>query len=61
MNGVTRMSKKTCAYCKVKRDESEMGYVKKSGKHRTYYCDITCFEKAIERKKKRAENKNKLR
>lgn len=55
------MSKKTCAYCKVKRDESEMGYVKKSGRHRTYYCDITCFEKAIERKKKREENKDKLR
>lgn len=51
------MSKKTCAFCKARRDETEMGYVKKAGKHRTYYCDITCYEKATERKKKREENK----
>lgn len=51
------MAKKTCAYCKTKRDESEMGYVKKSGKHRTYYCDENCYSKAVERKKKREENK----
>lgn len=51
------MSKKTCAFCKARRDETEMGYVKKSGKHNTYYCDINCYEKATERKKKREENK----
>lgn len=51
------MSKKTCAFCKVRKDEAEMQYVKKSGKHRTYYCDINCYNKATERKKKREENK----
>lgn len=51
------MAKKTCAYCKTKRNEDEMGYVKKAGKHRTYYCDENCYIKAVERKKKREENK----
>ena len=51
------MAKKTCAYCKTKRDESEMGYVKRSGKHRTYYCDEEHYRLATERKKKREENK----
>ena len=51
------MAKKTCAYCKTKRDESEMGYVKKSGKHRTYYCSEEHYRLATERKKKREENK----
>lgn len=51
------MAKKTCAYCKTKRDESEMGYVKRSGKHRTYYCDDEHYKLATERKKKREENK----
>ena len=53
------MSKKTCAYCKARRDETEMGYVKKSGKHRTYYCNETEYSLAMERKKKREENKKK--
>ena len=53
------MSKKTCAFCKARLDETEMGYVKHAGKHNTYYCDITCYEKATERKKKREENKRK--
>ena len=53
------MSKKTCAFCKARRDKTEMGYVKKSGKHNTYYCNINCYEKATERKKKREENKRK--
>lgn len=51
------MAKKTCAYCKCRKNEDEMGYVKKSGKHRTYYCDESCYSKAVERKKKREENK----
>lgn len=50
------MSKKTCAYCKTRRDQTEMGYVKKSGKHRTYYCDVDCYNKAVERKQKREAN-----
>lgn len=50
------MSKKTCAYCKARRDQTEMGYVKKSGKHRTYYCNIDCYNKAVERKQKREAN-----
>lgn len=53
------MSKKTCAYCKARRDETEMGYVKKSGKHRTYYCNEAEYNLAMERKKKREENKKK--
>lgn len=51
------MAKKTCAFCKTKRDESEMDYVKKSGKHRTYYCSEEHYRLATERKKKREENK----
>lgn len=54
------MAKKTCAYCKIKRNESEMGYVKKSGKHRTYYCSEEHYRLATERKKKREENKKRL-
>ena len=46
------MAKKTCAFCKTKRDESEM-----FGKHRTYYCDEEHYRLATERKKKREENK----
>ena len=50
------MAKKTCAFCKCRKNEDEMGYVKKAGKHRTYYCDENCYSKAVERKK-REENK----
>lgn len=51
------MAKKTCAFCGTRRDQSKMNYVKHAGKHNTYYCDINCYEKATERKKKREENK----
>ena len=50
------MAKKTCAYCKTKRDESEM-FVKHAGKHNTYYCNEEEFQLAIKRKKLREENK----
>lgn len=50
------MAKKTCAYCKTKRDESEM-FVKHAGKHNTYYCSEEHYRLATERKKKREENK----
>ena len=50
------MAKKTCAYCKCKRDESEM-FVKHAGKHNTYYCNEEEFQLAMKRKKLREENK----
>lgn len=50
------MSKKTCAYCKKKIEESE-AFVKHSGKHNTYYCSEIEYKLAMERKKKREENK----
>ena len=50
------MAKKTCAFCKTKRDESEM-FVKHAGKHNTYYCNEEEFQLAIKRKKLREENK----
>lgn len=50
------MTKKTCAYCKTKRDESEM-FVKHAGKHNTYYCNEEEFQLAIKRKRLREENK----
>lgn len=50
------MAKKTCAFCKAKRDESEM-FVKHAGKHNTYYCSEEHYRLATERKKKREENK----
>ena len=50
------MAKKTCAFCK-KKIEAETAYVVHAGKHNTYYCDETCRAKAMERKKKREENK----
>ena len=50
------MSKKTCAWCKKRIEETE-AFVKYAGKHRTYYCNETEFNLAIERKKKREENK----
>lgn len=50
------MSKKTCAYCGKKSDETEM-FVKHAGKHNTYYCSESEFQLAMERKKKREENK----
>lgn len=53
------MAKKTCAFCKCKRDESEM-FVKHAGKHNTYYCNEAEYKLAIERKKKRTENKSRL-
>ncbi len=53
------MVKKTCAYCKIKRDETEM-FVKHTGKHNTYYCNEQEFRLAMERKKKREENKKRL-
>lgn len=52
------MSKKTCAYCKKKIEESE-AFVKHAGKHNTYYCSETEYKLAMERKKKREENKKK--
>ena len=52
------MAKKTCAYCKCKKDQAEM-FVKHSGKHNTYYCDENHYSLAMERKKKREENKAK--
>lgn len=51
------MAKKTCAFCKCRKNEDEMGYVKKFGKHRTYYCSEEHYRLATERKKKREENK----
>lgn len=53
------MAKKACAFCKCKRDESEM-FVKHAGKHNTYYCNEAEYKLAIERKKKRTENKSRL-
>ena len=50
------MAKKTCAFCKTKRDESEM-FVKHAGKHNTYYCNEEEFQLAMKRKKLREENK----
>lgn len=50
------MAKKTCAYCKTKRDESEM-FVKHAGKHNTYYCSEEEYKLAVKRKKLREENK----
>lgn len=50
------MSKKTCAYCKRRADETEM-FVKHAGKHNTYYCNESEYKLAMERKKKREENK----
>lgn len=51
------MSKKcTCAYCKRKLNRDE-AYVKHAGKHNTFYCNEEEFKLAIERKKKREENK----
>lgn len=50
------MAKKTCAYCKCKREASEM-FVKRAGKHNTYYCNEEEYKLAIKRKKLREENK----
>ena len=51
------MSKKcTCAYCKRKLNRDE-AYVKHAGKHNTFYCNEEEFKLAMERKKKREENK----
>lgn len=50
--------KKTCAFCKSKKEATEM-FVKHAGKHNTYYCDTNCCAKAMERKKKREANKEK--
>lgn len=50
------MAKKTCAYCKTKKDESEM-FVKHAGKHNTYYCNEEEYKLAVKRKKLREENK----
>ena len=54
------MSKKcTCAYCK-QRIERERAYCKHAGKHNTYYCNEQEYQFAMERKKKREENKKRL-
>ena len=54
------MSKKcTCAFCK-KRIDREGAYIKHAGKHNTYYCNEEHYQLAIERKKKREENKCKI-
>lgn len=51
------MSKKcTCAYCKCKLNKED-AFVKHAGKHNTFYCNVECYEKAIERKKKKDEYK----
>lgn len=50
------MSKKTCAFCKVKKDETEM-FVKHAGKHNTYWCSEEHMRLTMERKRKREENK----
>lgn len=54
------MSKKvTCAFCKQKINKDE-AFVKHAGKHNTYYCDEREFGLAMERKKKREENKKRF-
>ena len=53
------MSKKcTCAFCKRRFDRDE-AFVRHAGKHNTYYCNESEYKLAIERKKKREENKRK--
>lgn len=58
MRGEINMSKKTCACCKKKIEEAE-AFVKHARKHNTYYCNTDCYNKAIERKKRRKEDKRK--